>query len=604
MRSNYSLKALWISVLVIGLVQFVYYPKWEKTGTESAISWDVSGYYWYLPAFLIYQDPLQQTFRDSILQQYGPTPDFQQAYQHANGNFIMKYSAGMSILYLPGFLAAHILAKPLGFPADGFSAPYQLAISIWSFLVVFIGLYALRKVLQQYFKDTHVAASLLLIVLGSNYLNYAAIDGMQTHSYLFTLYSLLLLATMRFYKRPNAWTAVAIGACVGMAALVRPTELLTALIPLIWGIGNPLKETALARVAWLRTHAGLIAAAALTAAVIGSIQAIYWKYSAGTWIEYSYQDQGFSWLSPYIYKCLFSTRAGWLTYSPAMFFSLWGFYYLYKNKPGIFAPVFFYALLFMYIAFSWDIWWYGGSLGQRTMVQLYPVLAFPMTAFIQAAAGWNRYYRWILIIVITACIYHNLWVTHASHRGGILFPGSMTDAYMAHILWRYEVQKESLFLLDTDELYMGDRSMIHRLKTEGFEQDTVRGACNEPVISGAGSFCLSGEAAPAIIQVEISPENSGSWLRGGATFRAGAKEWDIWKSPYLMFRLYLGDKVIKEKHIRLFRVLEHGETKELWADLKIKGLSFDRAELGVFNPGTQLPLLIDDMYIEGFSPGR
>ena len=52
----------------------------------------------------------------------------------------------MALLYSPAFLAGHIIAKFTSYPADGFSVPYQLSLLIESFLILFIGLFYLRKV--------------------------------------------------------------------------------------------------------------------------------------------------------------------------------------------------------------------------------------------------------------------------------------------------------------------------------------------------------------------------------------------------------------------------------------------------------------------------
>ena len=68
----YQLSRLsWIVVsLFILLSAFFYYPKWKQPHTEATISWDVSGYYFYLPAIFIYKDVKQLAFADSLVQKY------------------------------------------------------------------------------------------------------------------------------------------------------------------------------------------------------------------------------------------------------------------------------------------------------------------------------------------------------------------------------------------------------------------------------------------------------------------------------------------------------------------------------------------------------
>ena len=225
-----------ISFLFICCLSFFYYPKWKMGKTEATISWDVSGYYMYLPAIFIYQDIKELNFKDEVRNKYEFTPDFQQAYLHEkSGNYVMKYSAGQAIQFLPFFAAGHASAKIFNYPTDGFSMPYQLAISIGALLICFIGVFYLRKILLHYFSDSVTAIVLAVLVFATNYLNYAAIDGAMTHNFLFTLYAVLLYVSNSFYKNPTTLKAALIGIICGWATLTRPTEFIAVLIPIFWG---------------------------------------------------------------------------------------------------------------------------------------------------------------------------------------------------------------------------------------------------------------------------------------------------------------------------------------------------------------------------------
>src|SRR4051812_14407881 len=108
-------------IAVMAFTSFVYYPRWNKPGIEATISWDVSGYYWYLPSIFIYKDLKHQEFKDNILHKYQPTGDFQQGFQLPDGNYVMKYASGMAVMFLPFFAAGHLAAGMFGYPQDGFS---------------------------------------------------------------------------------------------------------------------------------------------------------------------------------------------------------------------------------------------------------------------------------------------------------------------------------------------------------------------------------------------------------------------------------------------------------------------------------------------------
>ena len=121
--------AWWGLALLILYVSFGFYPRWTKHGTEATLSYDASGYYWYLPSVFIYHDIKGQHFAKDILQKYQPSgTDFQQAMLTENGNYVLKYSSGLAVMFAPFFLAGHFIAGRLHYPQDGFSPPYQLSI--------------------------------------------------------------------------------------------------------------------------------------------------------------------------------------------------------------------------------------------------------------------------------------------------------------------------------------------------------------------------------------------------------------------------------------------------------------------------------------------
>ena len=179
MVSNRSSRLVYVCcAMLMCYASFFFYPRWQHSGTEAAISWDVSGYYWYLPSIFIYNDLKHQSFKDSILNKYHPTnTEFMQGMKLDNGNYVMKYAAGMAVMYLPFFTAAHLLAGALGYPRDGFSPPYQFAIQFGGIFISIIGLWYLRMLLLNFYRDKVVAIVLALLVFGSNYLNYSAKIG-------------------------------------------------------------------------------------------------------------------------------------------------------------------------------------------------------------------------------------------------------------------------------------------------------------------------------------------------------------------------------------------------------------------------------------------
>lgn len=82
----------------------------------------------------------------------------------------------MAVIYAPFFFIAHALAGPLGYPSDGFSAPYQVSITIGCLAFALFGLFLFRRILLHYFPDRWTALLLVLIALGTNYFQLTAWD--------------------------------------------------------------------------------------------------------------------------------------------------------------------------------------------------------------------------------------------------------------------------------------------------------------------------------------------------------------------------------------------------------------------------------------------
>jgi len=486
MKTHLSKLACFFSIFFLIGITF-YYSRWENKFTAAPISWDVSGYYLYLPAFLIYKDPAGLKFLDDVIQKYRPSPYPDQKYRLENGNSMLKYSAGMAVMYLPFFLLAHGIALIGSAPADGFSLPYQMAISWGSLLVALLGFWICRKNLLRFFDEKVTAVVLILLLFGSNYLNYVSFDSAMPHNYLFTLYALLIYFTIKWHEKPNFKWSVAIGLCCGLAALARPTEAISILIPLLWGMDgfSAVKGRLLL---WKQQLPKLLVAGFLMG-LIGAIQLVYWKSYSGHWLEYSYQDQGFSWWKPHFADVLYSYRKGWLVYTPVMLFALLGFGFLAKKNPKLFWVSLVFFLINFWIVSAWDIWWYGGGFGQRALIQSYALLVFPLAAFVRFV--FQKKGRLVLVLpLFIFCIWLNLFQTWQA-RGHGLDTTYMTKAYYWRIFGNTDVQPWDKFLMDTDEDFRGERKNVRQVYFNDFEAFRDSSASVEVAHSGTKAIFTS-----------------------------------------------------------------------------------------------------------------
>ncbi len=593
-------RIVWIVCCVMLVASQAYLPRWVNSNFLATISWDVSGYYIYLPATFIYKDLKKVKFKHDIHEKYANASHTYQTFTHESGNEVAKYSAGLAVQYMPFFLIAHTLAEPLGYEADGYTLPYQCGVHWGGLLVAMIGLYFARKNLLEFFDDTTTAITLFLLFFGTNYWNYAAFDTAMTHNYLFTNYALLIWTTIQFYKSPDWRKALFIGFLVGLAALTRPTEIIAALIPLLWGLHDihSFRE----RGTFLKKNGAKILGAAATCLAVGSIQLIYWKYVTGDWLVYSYEEEGFHWLAPHFKECFIGSRKGWFTYTPMMIFSVLGIFLLPKFKKRLFLPVFIVSILAIYITFSWHCWWYGGGIGQRAMVQHYALLLLPFATFVEQARKAKLPLKLIFGLLCGMFIYYNVWLMHNMHKTGIVKADGMTRAYLRKVIGRWNIEETDFKLLDTNEEFSGrKRKNLKRLYTNDFESDSTNYNCDIPLINGKNSFCITKHPQSPIgfFGTPHAP-NGNRWIRVGGTFRYEKNEWTLWKSPQFIVRFLHNKKEVKVNKILIARLLAFQETQEIFIDVTVPKPPYNRVEI-LFWSDSEFPVRVDDLYIESFN---
>ncbi|OGX88386.1 hypothetical protein [Hymenobacter glacialis] len=431
-RFSHPYSLLAILILFLLMVQArLWAPYWDTHNVQAILTWDAMGYYIYLPAQFIYHDLGHMGFANDIMREYNPSSSFYQAFQvpgGPEGQLVTKYTCGLALLWTPFFLLGHWAAAWLDYPQDGFSPPYQIAIAFGGLLFALLGLGLLRRVLLRYFSDVVTTLVLVLLVLGSNYFQYAVFDAAMAHNYLFTGYALLLWLTIRWHERPTRGGAFAIGLTVGILVLIRPSEAVAAVVPLLWGVGSV--AAARAKLALLRTRWADVPLLVL-GGVLGVLpQVLYWHWATGHFIFYSYGDQHFSFLKPHVWQVLFSFKKGWLIYSPLLLLPLAGLVVLWRTHRAVAVPVLAFVVLNLWVVSAWDIWWYGGSIGQRALVQSYAVLALPWAAAVAWLLAPARRPALKAAAVVAAVLLVDLNLfQHWQYMRSIIHPEEMNNRY-------------------------------------------------------------------------------------------------------------------------------------------------------------------------------
>lgn len=404
--TSYKFLLIFLSLTLIGF-RFFAEP-------VNILSWDVFGYYLYLPANFIYNDLsiTNHEWLTDLMNQYEPSATLYQITKLENNKSVIQYTMGISILISPLFFLAHFVSESLGYPPDGLSLPYQYSSTIGGLIYAIIGLIFFAKTLHHYFNDFMVCLILVIVFFGTNYFQLTAFDGtLLSHNFLFTLYTIVVYYTIQWYSFQKIKYIVIIGLSIGFIILIRPSEIVCVLIPLMWDSKN---SNRLSKIELIKTNYLQIIIALICSFMVVLPQLIYWKSVTGDYLFYSYTNpgEGLDFLSPHTFSFLFSFRKGWFVYTPVMIFSFLGFYYLFKKNRAIFYTLFFFIILDIYIISSWTTWWYaGGSYSSRSLVPAYVLLAIPLGYFVEKIKSLPTLYKYTFSLIFTLLIGLNLFQT-------------------------------------------------------------------------------------------------------------------------------------------------------------------------------------------------
>jgi hypothetical protein len=288
----------------------------------------------------------------------------------------------------------------------------------------------------------------LMIGLGTNLFYSATYTVGMSHPYLFFLYAVLLLGTIRFYDTPSYKHAAWVGAAVGGIALTRSPEAICVLIPLLWGISRWADIPK--RFRFVGQHFSKIALSVLAAVLVLLPQAMYWKYISGEWWYYGYKGEKFFWDNPRILDGLFHFHNGWLIYTPIMGLALLGIFWLRKRAADALLPILAFLPLHWYIIYSWWCWNYINGFGSRPMIEVAALLSFPLAAL--SAVMWRKPFSRGLLLGLTAFfIWLNLFQTWQVSKG-LLLTEVNNSAYYRAIFGRTTSDDAAAIAFNSNEL--------------------------------------------------------------------------------------------------------------------------------------------------------
>lgn len=408
------------SILVSLVLLMLWSNPWKHL---KVITNDTTSYYSYLPASLIYHDILELDFVHQDPSRQIWISDNEQ------GHRWFKMTMGLALLWLPGFLICLLFTNPTSV-LYGYDWPFQLSISISCVFYTILGLYFLYSFLRKFIDFKFNALAILGILFGSNLLFYTVVAPGMSHAYNFFLTSALLYV-LRNGGKISVPKWLIVGILAGLLVLIRPTNILIVVSLFVLLIFlDVLKFKDL-------TKPRNLLISLLGAFFVCLPQLLYWKAVSGSFLLYSYQDEGFYFSFLNIVKGVLGFRKGWLVYSPLFLILLVAPFVGSKKERTASIVVLGLTLIFSTVIYSWWCWWYGGGFGSRSMIDFYPLHALTI------AVALKRIKNRIALPLYTGAILISLFYTYKANVGALHYDAMSFEAWKKLVV-REQIDEEDL----------------------------------------------------------------------------------------------------------------------------------------------------------------
>lgn len=391
------------------LMAITFALRMHRGGDLSKVIWsDGEGYYMYLPATFIQGSWDVHDGSDGLQPILGCTV--------MEGKVVTRYTYGVALLQAPFFLGAHAYAStflgkgspppadwgtatgeqwsaqmnqrkysPLRGQATGFSDIYGFGVVVAAAFYMALGLFFLKRALRRSFSKEVALLATALTFLATNLFYYTAGESSMSHVYSFCLFAAVVYSLPEWLREPSWSRTLLLGTCLGLIVLIRPTNAILALLLPLWEVYS--RRGLRVRWTMLWRNRIKLAGMAATGLLVMLPQGLYWKKAFGSWVAWSYGDEGFSnWWRPQVLKVLFSYQNGLFLYTPIMLFAMAGLALAWRGKKLSAPAITALFLVATYTFASWWAWWFGGAFGHRCYVEWYALLALPLAAALQPFA--------------------------------------------------------------------------------------------------------------------------------------------------------------------------------------------------------------------------
>lgn len=417
-------------ILFWGLCLFLALNRHSRAGIfnyHSEIWADKAGYYVYLPATFRYGFQADR-FPDSMDVKTGN--GFQLDLE--TGKVYTKYTYGVALMQLPFYLIAEFITAQTGGTVNGFSVINHRAINFASVTYLLLGLFLLFNFLKKQLGGLNAILALLSVFLATNLYYYAIDETGMSHIYSFFLFSTFIYYShqSQFLSKSAIVGKLFFGLLTGLIVLIRPSNLIfLSYFFLIDTSGFHEIKQRLKNIFQFNSAVIL----ALGAFIIILPQLIYWQYTHGNFVHYSYGNEGFNWLNPKLMQLWFSPNNGLFLYSPFyLLILIFAVQMIPESKRNnIVVMSIFIATSYVYA--SWWMWDFGCSFGSRNFVEYTALFSMPLARFYKQSSKYPLAGKIGLFLLVLLFIGYNLKMTY-SYDGCFYGEGDWDWAYYFKLL--------------------------------------------------------------------------------------------------------------------------------------------------------------------------
>ena len=383
---------------------------------------DGVGYYAFARAPLIehsldFQHDYQSanaSFRGARLDENGIPKTF---FRTSTGHLDNHFTVGPAILWAPFLLTAHAgvwLARAMGsqVPADGFSAPYRIAMAFGTALYGFLGVLLAVRIARQYVDERWAFLAAISVWWASSLPVYMYFNPSWSHAHSAFAVALFLWYWHETREHRTTWQWCVLATIAGLMLNVyyaNAMMLVVLAVEATWqylaAFRDPERGSQTAAQLFGRhiLFASIVAVCLLPTLVTRYI--IYGNPFESGYISIRY----WAWGSPYFLSVLLSANHGLFVWTPVTLLAVAGLLIFRWREPRVGAAFLAAALAFYVFIACYPDWAGISSYGNRFFVSLSPLFIVGLSVLLQRAAGLFRSSRGALALSSAVLAFLILW---------------------------------------------------------------------------------------------------------------------------------------------------------------------------------------------------